>query len=532
MTGIQIESVIRNINNPSASSSLTAIYSLNLIAKGEVLELGDVFNTKKTVKKNKKSKKTGVETKSSKKNKTLSVSKKEKKQGTIREDEPLTYVMTYGKLGISPDGKTIYFPFLSKIDIKIMEINALQSINGIAWQKAGLTEAVDVSYKNKDGVKQTNTGSRDKKMFNCLVTIEFSIPAILQNNPSYNYAMVKLALSRDLYAKEFTMNYLHDSEKFIITDLTSFDFDSEAFNPINSSGFEDLQFSRKFVGYANVVDINKRKKARSKRKSKQYKSDEEWFAKKKTLSNLPKKEQIKAYKAHLAELKKFKRLEYQYKAGNPSSNIPLEEETPTDYQEKQDGYNYIVSFIPYNIDFKKVYLAEDSAMEGSGLVQVLSVLDEVKNIGTVDYNTFDVKLVTPSGRPATNISARELNGSKIANDKMSIVDYDEGGDEMASSYHETFNSELLGKANPRAFNLTISLPRAILRAEIFQDILIYGSRFGIYDGYWRIFEVDLAYEENGQITQELKIKPKVLTDTSKKKKKAVTLSDVADDSAK
>lgn len=511
-------------------SSLTAVYSMNITASSEHLDLGNLFNKTGMIK--------GAKIKKKKKKKTLSPVEKlvnfisdaanslfldESENQTLDKSKPVEYVMTYGKLGIGKNNQ-VFFPFLSSFEIQVLEISKLHSINTI-WNTKELNDRGAIKYGEND--EKTSGDKNLKKIMNCIITIEFSIPATLQSNEGYLYAMYNLALSTTLKSKSLVINYLNDSEKIIISDLISYDFDSGSFNPISSSGFDDLTFTRSFVGRINMSDSKKDflvtkyvdKKKKSLTDADTLDTYNRVRAGKK--NNLTKEQRMQAVKAAEKLAIEKEKARERLQASNPLGTKPKEGEEPNDYKKGLDEYNYIVSFLAEGIDFKTTYLAEDSAMENSGLIQVLSIFNEVKEITTYDYTTFDMKLVLPSGKDVRKEIVRRTSGKKDKTDKLVNVPLGKVGEEQVSSTNEMFGSAMTGQGGIKAFNLTLRLPRAIMTAEVFQDILLINSRFGVYDGIWRIFKITLSYEENGQLTQEFLMHPKSLIGVSNKKKNTV-----------
>lgn len=519
------ESVVisKKENTRQRSSSLTAVYGMNIVASGDHLGMGNFWEKTGTKSYKYGEKKKNKEKKIKTKNSNDVYIKNLLDYGTsvllgteevnyqLDKNKPITYVMTYGKLGVGRNN-VVYFPFLSSFEVKIMSLTSLRSINTI-WNTDDLKENYKPKF-DKNGKKVEGDVQKLKKIMNCIVTITFSVPGVLQSNEGYLFAMNNLALSSSLTSDKLEINYLNDSDKLTITDLRSFDFDSGSFSPINSNGFEDLEFTRQFVGRVNLTPqkIKSLEKDYQSKYDKSQKSLEIAIEQQKAKKRDNKLTDEQRNQANIAAKKLF---EEQNDAADRTAVLdpykirPSKAEEPTGYTIKNDEYHYHISFLAEDIDFKNTYLAEDSAMEGAGLIQVLSVFNEVKKIKTYDYEKFDMKLVLP-GDKVKNKVAQNTTGTKDDTVKNVQVPFGESGEKIATKTNDMFNSAMTGQGGPKAFNLTLRLPRAIMQAEIFQDVKVSGSKFGVYDGVWRIFQVDLTYEENGQFTQELLLHPKSL----------------------
>ena len=428
------------------------------------------------------------------KTKILLLDTKEK----VNDNKNTKFILTHGDYWIDSDKKTVYFPFLSNIEIEVFRMGAVQGI-------AEDLNVEQVKYKDDNGNDKT-FAAQYIAPYNCIVKISFSIPeSISRYLPAWEW-IPKILFAKIITCKVLKLfplyksNNLSELDKYsvIINELTSVDFNTEAFNPINSSGNgNDISFTRTFAGvsqkiYKKVTTEEYKKKRREdaiKEQEKKGNNKEELTVDKKV--NSEKKEET----SKIADAKSG--------FNNIMSAIgDIREE------EKEDNGKKIpkLSFISKDLDFENVYFIEDTASESNGLLQYSALYNRMEKVHTFIPDTLDIYLSEPTFKStkANSDTKKELSNSSISESGVAVQSSVANSEYIDVAIKN--NPSIVGK-KPDAFAMTVTLPFPIVDISLFDTVELIDSWLGLYDGFWKVLKINMKLDEKGQVNQQLNIVP-------------------------
>lgn len=410
------------------------------------------------------------------------------------------FILSYGDYNIDIEKKTITFPFLSNMEIEVFRMGAVQ----------GITEDLNVEkvdYTDDNGNKKT-FAAQYIAPYNCIVKMSFSIPeAISRFLPAWEW-IPKILFARRITSKYLKLFPLYKSNAFselenasiIINDLVSVDFNTEAFNPLSSSGNgNEISFTRTFAGVTQkIYKIVKTSEYQDKRRKKAIAENEE------KLKNNGREITVDEVVDQNRNDNNDKINDNRNGFTNVLSSIGNERE-----EEKEEVGKKIpkISFVSNEIDFENIYFVEDTASESNGFLQYSALYSRMEKLHTFIPDTFDIYTSEPVFK-----STKVDNGSKkveLPNQNIKESGASAQNNVANSKYIDSAiqnNPSIVGK-KPDAFAMTISLPFPIANINLFDTVELTNSWLGLYDGFWKVLKINMKLDEKGFLTQQLNIIP-------------------------